>query len=129
MAAETGRATGTARATGSSLARQLTEVSGEKTLVLPIQAGRQQEFVAVEIRPHPHLDALEEFHQYEARLQRLGTREFVEHGAYIPAVGQAPHIVVDRSIGTVELQDIAGGIFLQEVQRRRPIGEFPIAGD
>src|SRR5512139_1834543 len=76
----------------SHLTRQLTEVSGEKTLVLPIQAGRQQEFVAVEIRPHPHLDALEEFHQYEARLQRLGTREFAEHGAYIPAVGQAPHI-------------------------------------
>ena len=97
--------------------------------MLPVEAGRQQEFVAVEIRTHPHLDAFDEFHQDEARLQRLGARELVEHGAYVPAVGQSPHIVVDGGVGSVELQDVAGRIFLQEVERRRSIGKFPVASD
>ena len=80
--------------------------------MLPIQAGRQQEFVAVEIRTHPHLDAFDELHQYEARLQRFGARELAEHRAHIPAVRQPPDIVVDGSVGPVELQDVTGGIFL-----------------
>ena len=111
------------------LASQFAEVSGEEALVLPIEARRQQEFVAVKICSHPHLDAFDEFHQYEACLQHLGARELVEHRAYVPAVGQPPHVVVDGRVGPVELQDVAGRILLQEIEGRRSIGKFPVASD
>jgi hypothetical protein len=113
----------------SHLTRELAEVAGKEALMLPIQAGRQQEFVAVEIRAHPHLDAFDKLHQYEARLQRFRASELAEHRAHIPAVGQPPDIVVDGSVGPVELQNVTSRIFLQKVERRSSIGKFPVTSD
>ena len=56
-------------------------------------------------------------------------RQLAENGADVPAVGQSPDIVVDPGVRTVELQHVAAGMRGKKVERGRPLGEFPGAGD
>lgn len=94
--------------------------------MLPVQARRLEELLAVEIGADPHFDAVDMLHQYVAGGgAAAGPEPRRQDGAHVGPVGPPADVIVARlEAGPAELEDVAAGPGREEGVAGGGIAEF-----
>jgi len=90
--------------------------------VLEIDAGRRQESLAIEIRAHAHLHAMQVLHQHKVRRFTRRAMRLVhrQQGQHVGGIFHLADVVAGaRTVSAVELEHIAARPPVQEVDGRQ----------
>src|SRR6185312_10103725 len=100
-------------------AGELAEISGEKPLVLPVEAGRLHEALAVEIGARADLDAIDMLGKDEARASLVDRRAVrFDHCSDVLPIWMVVDVIFGRAeCSAIELQDVASRAAVEEGER------------